>query len=227
MKRILSLCVAAVLLLSLVGCGQGKNPPSSQGSQEQGSAQTSQEPSSGQTSQAPSSAQTSQAPSEEDACQDLIEGGICIREFEQNLRDLGYNTFIEPLPHDESIKSIGAYIGTDLGHVEMYCFYCYIRDDGEFLGAYFNQIVPPEEKDTFAEVFSQQVDKYYADICTAAPAVADTFLKEYVPVPEKYFEQFHENKDADYECGLPGDDAYFEYVIVDEFVRFTYSVTRY
>lgn len=218
MKRILSLCVAAILLLSLVGCGQGENHPSSQ---------SGQTPGSGQIGTESGSAQTGAKPDEEDHCQDLIEGGICIQEFEQKLHDLGYNTFIETLPHDDSIMSVGAYIGTDLDHVEMYCFYCYIRDDGEFLGAYFNQIVPLKEKDNFAEVFSQQVDKYYADICTAAPAVADTFLKDYVPVPEKYFEQFHEDKDADYQCGLPGDDAYFEYVIADDFARFTYSVTRY
>lgn len=220
MKHIAALVAASLLVLSLVGCGQGptRNPSSSQGGSDSGSVQT--DPQSG-------SAPTGSTPNEEVLCQDLIEGGICISEFEQNLHTLGYNTYVESLPHDESIKSVGAYIGTDLNHVEMYCFYCYIREDGEFLGAYFNQKVPLEEKDTFAEVFTQQVDKYYADICTAAPAVGDTFLKEYVPVPEKYFERFYENKDADYECRLPGDDAYFEYVIADAFVRFTYSVTRY
>lgn len=196
MKKYLTALLAALMLLGLAGCG-GENPPAAQDGQEESSPSDIDE----------------ESPND---CENLIEGGICIEKLEKNLQEMGYETVNRPEDWDDNIILVEARKkaadGTDNG--EIMNFTCRIRKDGSVKGVEFYYSLSKTDYDDFAAVFSQFVEASYGDILKADPKFADTFVNNYVPVPEELFAKYPENRSGEYDAVLhEADEAGLEVAV--------------
>ncbi len=201
MKKLISLCMALLLLLALTGCGQeNSSTPSGSGSHTDGS-QSSQ--TDGSQSSSGSGSQTDgETGSIED--QIRVEGGVTLAEFVKNLEDMGYHVLVEPLDYDDSVYTVSAGLPGPYG-TNVYRFQCDIWDTGKLVGFQFMETFPNEEYDRNPEVFPTVVAKYFEDICKAAPTLADTFATEYiVSMPDELFDVMRGDDDYDSSHVLPG-----------------------
>ncbi len=180
MKKLISLCMALLLLLAFVGCGQ-ENASTPSGSSS---------PTDGETG------------SIED--QIRVEGVVTLTEFVKNLDDMGYHVLVQPLDYDDSVYTVSAGLPGRYGTNE-YRFECHIWDTGKLAGFQFMETFPVEEYDQNPEVFPTVVAKYFEDICKAAPTLADTFATEYiVSMPDELFDVMRGDEDRESSHILPG-----------------------
>lgn len=195
MKRWLSACISALLLLSLVGCGS-QNPSTSQGSQEDSSSLASEQ---------------EESPND---CNNLADGGICIEKFEKNLQELGYDTSNRPEDWDDNIILVEASKREDGEHnaLPRFQFVCMIRKDGTVYGAYFSHYARDEVYDDYVTLFSQEVEAAFNDICKAEPKFEDTFIREYIPIPEELIAVYNENRGKEYGAQVQNDPETEPYV---------------
>lgn len=203
MKKWLSACLAVLLLLGMVGCGNQNTPTSQGGSSASGSGV--EDPASGSEGEdAASDQEEEESPND---CNNLIEGGVCIEELEKNLQEMGYQTSNRPEDWDENIILVSAKKDDNDGVT--FDFVCHIKTDGSVYAISFAQYANGDAYEGFATEFSQNVEAAFADICNAAPEIENTVVREYVPIPENYFDRFYEDIHMEYYDGQeswePGD----------------------
>ncbi len=205
MKKTVMLLAAAALLLSLAGCGE-QEQASTQG-QEQASTQ-------GQESEA--------------ICKDLAEGGICLEQMEKDMRELGYDTIIQPLDWDDSVHILEMRLGKEQPEKDYFNASCYAAEDGRVLALRFYHSVKGKGKEQSEEAFCKQVEKTFADICQVAPVMGDSFVKDYIPVPDELFAKYRESTEGEAYSPLIGGPDYGVYLKTEIFkdkINFYYSIS--
>ncbi len=198
MKKIVSLLTAAVLLLMMAGCTEKDPAPTQESQQEQ-----------------------------IEACKDLIEGGICLEQLEKPLQEMGYETIIQCLDWDDSVRFLEARLQEEGNALDRFEIFCYVGEDGKLLAIKCNQTVPTAKKDRLDEIFSQQVETSFGDLCKAAPAVAESFAKDYVPVPDLRYEKYRADMEQESYTTVPDvpqDKVALKFVNSKDYASFYYTI---